>query len=308
MKGLAIMKFQGIMPAFVSPFKSDNVTVNEDAARKLINYELSQGADGFYICGGTGEGLVMQKEERKKLCEIVIDEVKGRKPVITHIAAIDLTTSVELAKHAEKAGSDCIASVPPFYFKYDNKDIVNYYRELDKAVNIPIMIYYHPAANANMQAELIAEIFGLEHVTAVKWSSSNYFEMLRLKDMTNGEMNIINGPDETLICGLAAGADGGIGSTYNVMTAEYKKLYQYFRNGEIDKARQVQFQVNKVTSVMIRYNVIPTVKLALEFLGFDAGDATYPMPKFSEKEKEHIKQELKEAGWPDNFETASFAK
>ncbi|NLA84397.1 MAG: hypothetical protein GX854_07745, partial [Clostridiales bacterium] len=65
------MKFEGIMPAFITPLSSDNVTVNESAARKLVEHELSLGADGFYICGATGEGLVMQKEERKRLCEIV---------------------------------------------------------------------------------------------------------------------------------------------------------------------------------------------------------------------------------------------
>jgi N-acetylneuraminate lyase len=295
------MKFEGIIPAFISPLKRDNVSINEDAARKLINHELNLGADGFYICGATGEGLVMQKEERKKLCEIVLDEVKGRKPVISHIAAIDLTTSIELAKHAEQAGVDCVASVPPFYFQYSDKDIVNYYKELDKVVSIPIMIYYHPAANPNMKAELIAEIFKLEHVTAVKWSSINYFEMLRLKDMTNGDMNIINGPDETLICGLAAGADGGIGSTYNPMTAEYKKIFQYFKNGKPEKARQLQLKVNRVVSVITRYNTIPVIKLCMEHLGFEVGNATYPMPAYSIQEREQIINDLKEAGWPDNF-------
>ncbi len=250
----------------------------------------------------------MQKEERKKLCEIVIDQVNGRKPVITHIAAIDLKSSIELARHAEMAGSDAIASVPPFYFRYDNQDILNYYRELDKAVNIPIMIYYHPAANPDMKAELIARIFELDHITAVKWSSSNYFEMLKLKDMTNGDMNIINGPDETLICGLAAGADGGIGSTYNLMTAEYKKLYDCFRSGDMDKARQMQFKVNRVTNVLIRHNTIPAIKLVLESLGFEVGDATYPMLKFDENGKNQLMQELKEAGWPDNFEMAGLLK
>ncbi|MGI6536891.1 MAG: dihydrodipicolinate synthase family protein [Caldicoprobacterales bacterium] len=297
------MKFEGIMPAFITPLSSDNVTVNESAARKLVEHELSLGADGFYICGATGEGLVMQKEERKRLCEIVIDQVKGRKPVISHIAAMDLTTSIELARHAEKAGVDCVASIPPFYFKYDNKDIINYYKELDKAVNIPIMVYYHPAAKADMKAELIADIFKLEHVTAVKWSSNNYYEMLRLKDMTHGEMNVINGPDEMLICGLAAGADGGIGSTYNVMTAEYKKLYGYFRLGNIEEARRMQYKVNRVTSVITSYNTIPVIKLALQHLGFEVGDATYPMPKYSPEERKQIIKNLEEAGWPENFVT-----
>lgn len=292
-----MMKFKGIMPAFVTPLKQDN-SINEETIRKLLASQITMGADGFYVCGATGEGIILQKNERKKLCEIVIDEVKDRVPVINHIAAIDLTTTIELAQHAEKIGCDCIASIPPLYFNYSERDIYNYYKELDKAVRIPIMIYYHPATNVKMDAKLIAKIYELEHVTAVKWSSMNYFEMLQLKDMTNGEMNIINGPDETLICGLMAGADGGIGSTYNIMLPEYIKIYKYFQSGDIDKARQMQMTVNRIVSVFIKNNVIPTVKLALESQGFEVGNATYPITQFSSHEKERILIELKQAGWP----------
>jgi Dihydrodipicolinate synthase/N-acetylneuraminate lyase len=291
------LKFEGIIPAFVSPLSEDN-TIKEAVTRKLLAYEIAMGADGFYICGATGEGLVMQPEERKKLCEIAVDEIKGKKPIITHIAAMDMKTTIDLAKHAENAGVDCIASVPPFYFVYDDNDIYNYYKELAASVHIPVMIYYHPAAKADMKAELIAQLFEIDNVTAVKWSSGNYFELLKLKQMTNGEMNIINGPDEMLVCGLAAGADGGIGSTYNVMLKEYKAIYHFFQNGQIEKARNMQMKVNRVVSEMIQHKVIPSVKYALELLGFDVGNATFPMKRFTIEEKKQLEAQLHALGWP----------
>jgi N-acetylneuraminate lyase len=79
------------------------------------------------------------------------------------------------------------------------------------------MIYYSPAARFDISADFAAKMFEVDNITAIKWTSSDYYEMLRLKDLTHGEMNIINGPDEMLLMGLNAGADGGIGTTYNFM-------------------------------------------------------------------------------------------
>ena len=108
---------KGIMPALVSPVNED-YTVREDVTRKLVEWQLSKGCTGFYVCGGTGEGVVMQPEARKRMAEIVVEQTAGRGKVIVHIGAIDLKTTIELAQHAEKIGADVISSVPPLYYNY----------------------------------------------------------------------------------------------------------------------------------------------------------------------------------------------
>ena len=117
--------------------------------------------------------------------------------------------AIELSKHAEATGADAIAAIPPTFFHYSENDIYNYYKDLASAVNIPVIIYYHPSAQKDMSAKLIARIFEIDNVTGVKWSSTDMFEMMKLKDITHGDMNIICGPDELLLCGFAAGADAG---------------------------------------------------------------------------------------------------
>ena len=91
------------MPALVTPFCEDNKTINVDATKKILDLHLSQGANGFYILGGTGEGLVMGRQEREIMCETVVRHIGGRKPIINHIAAMNFREAVELAKQAEKA-------------------------------------------------------------------------------------------------------------------------------------------------------------------------------------------------------------
>ncbi len=295
MKGI---KFEGILPALVTPLREDNKTINEECAEKLIEFQLQNGADGFYVLGGSGEGPVIAAEERMKMCEVAVHTVSGRKPVICHIAAMNMEEAVMLASHAEKTGADAIAAIPPLFFYYDEQDLIAYYKKLADSVSIPLIIYYHPSAQKDMSAKLIAKIFEIDNVTGVKWSSTNFFELMKLKELTQGDMNIINGPDELLICGLMAGADAGIGSTYNFMLPEFAELYRLFRAGKIDQARALQFKVNKAIDLAIKHEVIPMTKLAVSLMGFDVGNATFPMKHYTDAEKALIAGELKETGWP----------
>lgn len=289
--------FTGILPALVTPLNDDNKTVNEGVAKRLIDFQMEQGANGFYVLGGTGEGPVICREERERMCEIAVRQVAGRVPVIVHIAAMNLDEAIALAKHAEQSGADAIAAIPPCFFFYDGDDLYNYYKKLASAVSIPLIIYYHPGAQKEMSAKLIARIFEVDNVTGVKWSSNNLYEMMRLKDMTQGDMNIINGPDELLCAGLMAGADAGVGSTYNVMLPQFLKIYKDVKAGRVDEALKTQLQVNRVIDVMIRYEVIPAVKYAVELMGFPVGNATFPMKHYSAEQKSAYEKELKLAGF-----------
>ncbi len=289
------------MPALITPLEEDNRTVNTAVAERLIDFQLAQGADGFYVLGGTGEGLVIDREQREIMCETAIRRVARRKPVIVHIAAMNFREAVELAKHAEKSGADAIAAVPPCFFFYDNDDLYEYYKSLAAAVQIPLIIYYHPGAQKTMSPELIARIFGIDNVTGVKWSSGDLFAMMKLKDLTQGDMNIINGPDELLCLGLMAGADAGIGSTYNVMLPQFSEIYRAVKRGDVEQARAVQFRVNRVIDAMLRSEVIPAVKFAAEMLGFPVGNATFPMRCMNAGQRARLEADLRKLGFP--FET-----
>jgi N-acetylneuraminate lyase len=297
-KGMENIKFSGIMPALITPFNADNKTINEEATKKLIDLHLSQGADGFYVLGSTGEGVVMGAEERKQMCEIAVNHVNKRKPVICHVASTNLNEATELARHAEKAGADAISAIPPLVFVKDKEGIYNYYKTLAGSVSIPFIVYNYPGVQVNMDVDLIAKLYEIDNITGIKWSINDFYGMMRLKDVTNGEMNIISGPDEMLIQGLAAGADAGIGTTYNIMLPEYLKIYKYFNEGRTAEAREMQLKVNRVTTCLIKYGAIPSVKYALNQYGYNVGECTYPMRRFTKEQGDALMEELKECGWP----------
>ena len=297
---MSSIKFKGIIPALVTPFCEDNKTVNVDAAKAVVERQLGEGAMGFYILGGTGEGFVMGREQREVMCDTVVEAVKGRVPVINHIAAANLNEAIELAKHAEKSGVDAIAAIPPTLFHYGDEEIYNYYKKLADSVHIPLIIYYFPNAQKIMTPKLISHIYEIDNVTGVKWSSLDLFEMMKLKDMTHGEMNIINGGDEILLPALAAGADAGVGSTYNVLLRDFVSIYNDFRNNKLDKALETQLKINRVINLLCEREIIPSVKLAMKLSGIDVGTATFPMKQFTKEEEELFERDIRALGWPFN--------
>lgn len=289
---------KGILPAMVTPLNDDN-TIKKDGAVKLIKRHVQDGADGLYVCGATGEGVVLQKNTRMDMCELVISEVKKAVPVIVHVGAIDLKTALELARHAEKSGADAIASIPPFYYPYGNDSIYSYYKELASAVNIPVMIYYAPLGNTVLNAKLIAKMFkDFDNVTSLKWSVRDYCDLINVKDMTNGEINILNGPDETMICGLMAGADGAIGSTYNIMLKYAKNILKAFAKSDMQTCRIVQTHINRVINILMETGCfLQALKYTLFLQGIDVGNAVYPFNPFDNKTKSEIKEKLMEIGF-----------
>ena len=119
-----IKDFKGVVPTVLTPFDK-NEEIDEKGIRQLVSYLIEKGVNGLYLTGSTGEGFTMSNEERKKVVEIVMDENKGRVPVVVHVGAIGTKLSIDLAKHAEEVGADGISSVPPFYWKFNENQIVN---------------------------------------------------------------------------------------------------------------------------------------------------------------------------------------
>ena len=288
-------EFKGVFPALVTPLTADE-KLNVRALEALINYESKEGAEGFYIGGATGEGLLLDIPERKKLCEKSIEYIGKDKAKIVHITDMNFRNTIELAKHAQACGADAISSIAPTYFKYDENEIYEYYKAIANSVDIPLIIYYTAAAGVTISLDLFTRLFEIDNITGVKWTSSNYYEMISLRDKFP-EANIFNGPDEMLICGLGAGADGGIGSTYNIIFPLINEVYQSFRSGNIDQAREAQKKADKIIRAILKHSVIPVVKAVLEERGFEVGNASFPMVKYTSEQRKQIMKDLTEAGF-----------
>lgn len=294
------VKFNGIMSALVSCIDEQG-KVKEDSMRRLMDWHLDEGFTGFYLTGGTGEGPVLQKETRIEIAEIAKDHIKGRGKLIAHVGAIDLKTAAELAKHAGQIGLDAISSVPPFFFGYGEQQIKDYYTALAEASGLPVLIYASPLSGVNITWDMVDRLMEIPGVIGLKWTNYDYFTMHRIKELKGGNINVINGPDECLLCGLTMGADGGIGATYNVMPKVFSKIYDSFKAGDMEAARAAQFKANKVIEVLLKFGVVCGVKDMLQMIGYDCGYQVYPQKRFTEEEQQAFRAALKAIRYEEEY-------
>ncbi len=292
--------FKGVMSALVSCI-DENENIKEDSMRRLMNWHLKEGFSGFYLTGGTGEGPLLQKETRKRIVEIAKDEAGDRCDLIAHVGAIDLKTAVELAKHAGEVGIDAISSVPPFFVHYGESQIADYYKALSDASGLPVLMYASPLAGVNITWDMVDRLMEIPNMIGLKWTNYDYFTMHRIKALRGGNINVINGPDECLLCGLSMGADGGIGATYNVMPKLFTRIYNSFQAGNLADAQEAQFKANRLIEILIKFGVVVGIKDILEMIGFDSGYQVYPQKRFTAEEQAAFRAALKEINYEEEY-------
>ncbi len=287
--------FRGIMPALFTPLNEDS-TVKASVVAPLMKGQMERGVDGFYVLGATGEGAVLAEKERVIMAEAAADALKGTgKKLILHVGAADTREAERLARHAGQIGADAISSVYPNFFRvYSLEEAKDYYRALIDASGLPMLCYCQPMIKGGA-VEFAQEIMQVEGVIGLKYTFPNYYDLFRIKQLNGGNINVINGPDESLICGLSMGADGGIGTTYNMLPDRFVKLYQAFLAGDWETARRMQASVNRLITVMLAHGY-SAFRLGMEALGFDVGPAAFPAKRYTAEEKKALIESFRQAG------------
>ncbi len=287
------MKFEGVMPALITPIKDGKLHV--PTLEKLMNDLIDEGADGFYVGGATGEGVTISKEIHKDLTRESVRIAAHRVPVIIHCARMNYDEMIELAKYAEEVGVDCISAIPPLFYKYSEDEIFAYYEKLCQSVKIPVMIYNNPNTGVTFGLDLLEKLFTIPNLTAIKWTNYDYYTVLQFKARVP-HANVINGPDELVMMGTAAGCDGCIGTTYNFQQTRIKKIFTAMKEGRVEEARALQTVADKIIAAIIPFGVIKATKLILRRRGYEAMDLVFPNAPYTTEEEEAILAAVRAAG------------
>ncbi len=290
MANFSMEQIKGVIPALVTCF-DEREAVDVKRTRETVKGLLEFGVDGFYLTGSTGEAFLMTAEERKIVVETVIDEVNGRVPVIVHVGDIGTKLSVDLAVHAEQAGADAISSVPPFYWKFGPENIYRYYEELAGSVSLP-MIIYNIALAGTMDASLLERLGRIPNVKGLKFTSLEHFRFPELKKTFGNDFVIYSGADEMALSGLSFGADGIIGSFYNVIPDVYLKLFQAVKRGDLKTAREMQVIADRIIMTALKYDYIPLIKRMMSWMGLDGGYSRRPFTRYDKKTEDAVKEEF----------------
>ena len=167
--------FSGIWPALVTPLDQHG-NVNVRAVGHLVDALVATGIGGLYVCGGTGEGILLSPSARREMAEVAISAAGGRVPVMVHVGAADTETAIQLGEHANLAGADAISAVPPFYYEYPFAAIKAHYHAIAAASGVPVYVYYIPGATGNaLSPEQLLELCTMEGMRGFKYTSRDMF-------------------------------------------------------------------------------------------------------------------------------------
>jgi N-acetylneuraminate lyase len=283
----------GIVVAAVTPF-DEQERFAAGPFEALLERLYSAGSDGVYVCGQTGEGLLQPVEQRKRVAETALRCSPTGKQVIIHVGAYRTADAVELARHAGKIGATAVSSLPPIG-PYSFEEIRSYYEAVAAASDLPVLVYFFPAVCPSItNTEQIEELCAIPNVVGLKFTS---FDLYKMRTLKRSGVVIFNGQDEVLAPGLLMGADGGIGTFYNVVPELFVKLRDCARKADWEGAVAAQDQINDLIRFTLRFPCFPAVKLMLKWTGIDCGPCLAPRRTLNSAEVQQFRDGLGKIGF-----------
>ncbi len=291
MEKQTIGNFKGVIPAALSVFDRDE-EFDENGMRAYIRHMLGWVTGGLYITGSTGESFLMTSEERKRQAEIVMEEAGEKIPVVVHIGAMSTRESIALARHAERIGAAGISSVPPFYFRYNEEQIIGYYRDIAESTNLPLIVYNVPLAGM-LTVDMIQKLSEIENVWGVKYTGTALYEVTRIRDACKQGFRIYGGCDELGSSNIALGVDGIIGTFYNCIPDLYQRIWNAVKSSDVKTAAELQQKALHVISLGVDSgSMMACMKLWLRAAGVPAGYARRPFTNFTPEEADLLVSRL----------------
>lgn len=293
--------FTGIHSAIFSVY-DEKMNVLTDTVARMVEDQLSAGVSGFYVGGNTGECTVLPAKTRKQMLESVVECNCGRGKIMAHIGAGHFDEVMDLVEHANSQKIDAIASLPPSLSSYyGHRETIEYYRALAKASKYPVYAYVTPVTMQHSELYSFAkELSEIDNVAGLKITIPDYYRFARVNQIDGGRLNTLNGPDEMLLSSLVIGADGAIGTTYNIVPKLAVGVYNSFRSGDLKAALDSQNKLNEFINVMLGGNMARW-KASLTLLGYDMGYTVFPAKMPDEADISELRDKLGAIGFFDEM-------
>ncbi len=267
--------FGGVYPAIITPMTAEG-ELNEAAFREVVEFNIQAGVHGFWVAGGTGESVLLDDEENMRIAEIAADQARGRIKNIMHVGAPTTRRAARMAERAARAGVDAICCVPPFFYRYSDEAIVQHYKTVAAAADLPLFVYNLPqSTGVEITPELmlkikegVPQLKGLKH-SALTFSNVRAFARMGLDCFIGNSM--------LMLPALTIGATGCIDGPPNIAPELWVEVWNAYRAGDLKRAEAAQDRASEVSLLCRKYGIHATAKAVLsERLGIDCGDPRLP--------------------------------
>ena len=292
---MAIFKGAGV--ALITPFNEDE-TVNYDMLGELIERQIAGKTDAIIVCGTTGEPATMTEDEKLAVIRYAVEKTAGRIPVIAGTGGNATSVVIDFSKKAETLGVDGLLVVTPFYNKATQNGLYAHYREVAKAVSLPIIMYNVPSrTGCNIAPETAVHLArDCENIVGIKEASGNISQVAKLAKQAGGILDIYSGNDDQVIPILSLGGIGVISVLSNVAPKAAHDMVMEYLEGDREKAAALQLDyLDLINALFCEVNPIP-VKGAMNLMGYNVGKLRLPLTEIEDAHRELVKKCLKEAG------------
>lgn len=287
--------FTGSCVALITPFKDNKIDF--DRFRELIDWHIENGTDAILVAGTTGETSTLTDQEHLDLLRVAGEHIAGRVPYIAGTGSNDTAYSIMLSKYAEEQGADAVLVINPYYNKSTQKGIYVHIKAIADAIKVPIIVYNVPSrTGANISVSTMQKLAEIPNVQAVKEASGDISQITEIARTCGGKLDVYSGNDDQTLPILSVGGKGIISVSANIIPKDMHDLVAAFMDGDVDRAREMQFSTNLISLAMFyETNPIP-VKTAMRLLGTDTGEMRLPLVEMEEANEARLVEALKEYG------------
>lgn len=283
--------FKGSGVALVTPFNESGVDF--DKLGELLEWHIENKTDAIIICGTTGEASTMSEAEKKETIEYTVKKVNNRIPVIAGTGSNNTKYSIEMSKWAESIGVDALLVITPYYNKTTQEGLVCHFSAINDAVNIPIILYNVPGRTGmNIAPKTLAKLCDLSNVKAIKEASGDLSQILKMKALCDGKIDIYSGNDDQIVPILSVGGIGVISVLANICPNETHDMVSLYLEGKTKESLDTQIKLLPLCDALfIETNPIP-VKTALNLINKNVGDLRLPLCHMNDDNLSILKNEL----------------
>jgi len=295
-------KTEGLIAAPLTAYHPDG-TVNLDIIPSYADFLHSNGVVGVFVNGTTGEGLSLTVEERMAIAQRWVKAAPADFRVIVHVSHTCAASAWDMARHATRIGAWGIGQMGPIFFRPNNvEELADYAAQTAAQAPELAYFYYHMPSMSGvcfpMLEFLKAAAPVIPNLAGIKYTHEDLVDFELCRQFKEGKYDILYGRDETLLCALALGCRGAVGSTYNIMAPLYRRLIDAFDSGNLNEARRLQdLSMRVIRSLAQTTSFISALKAVMNMIGLNVGNVRSPLKNIGPAKAAELKNRLEELGF-----------